>query len=142
MPQYRSRRKTAVSALLVLSLAIIAVLLCVAQPPFAGAQTTRPSTMTTFLVIYRPGPAWALGKPIKEQPPREHGKYLLGLFAKGSMKFAGPFTDDAGAAIVLEAASEADARSLVGGDPAVQQGIFLFDLHPWELVPWQKYLKK
>jgi uncharacterized protein YciI len=124
-----------------LASAIIVALLCWLQP-FAAAQTTEPPAKTTFLVIYRPGPAWVPGKPVKEQPPREHGKYLLGLFAKGSMKLAGPFTDNAGGAVVLEAADEAEATAIVKADPAVQKGVFLYDLHPWELVPWQKYLKK
>jgi uncharacterized protein YciI len=117
-------------------------LLCWIRPPSAAAETTAATAKTTFLVIYRPGPAWAPGKPIKEQPPKEHGKYLLDLFAKGSMKFAGPFMDNAGGAVVLEAANETEATALVKSDPAVQKGIFLYELHPWELVPWQKYLKK
>jgi uncharacterized protein YciI len=82
------------------------------------------------------------GKPIKQQPPKEHGKYMLALFAKGTMKFAGPFTDDAGGAVVLEVAGEAEATAIVKADPAVQNGVFLYDLHPWELVPWEKYVTK
>lgn len=101
-----------------------------------------PAMKTTFLVLYRPGPHWAAGKPIREQPPREHGKYLLDLYARGALKFAGPFDDNTGAAIVVEAADRAEAESLVAGDPAVKNGVFAAELHPWALVPWEKYLKK
>jgi len=97
---------------------------------------------TTFLVLYRPGPHWVAGKPIRDQPPKEHGKYLLGLYARGALKFAGPFNDNTGAAIVVEAADRAEAESLVAGDPAVKTGVFAAELHPWALVPWEKYLKK
>jgi uncharacterized protein YciI len=97
---------------------------------------------STFLVLYRPGPAWAAGKHIREQPPKEHGKYLLGLFERGVLKSAGPFEDDTGAAIVLEAADAAEAEALIAGDPAVKARIFTHEIHPWSPVPWEKYVKK
>jgi hypothetical protein len=40
----------------------------------------------TFLVIYRPSPAWLAGKPISEQPLKEHGTYILSLYAQGLVK--------------------------------------------------------
>jgi uncharacterized protein YciI len=101
-----------------------------------------PATKSTFLVLYRPGPHWAAGKPIRAQPPKEHGKYLLDLYARGAMKMAGPFDDNTGAAVVVEAADEAEAKALVAGDPAVKNGVFAYELHPWALVPWENYLKK
>jgi uncharacterized protein YciI len=97
---------------------------------------------STFLVLYHPGPAWAPGKHIRDQPPREHGKYLLGLYERGVMKFAGPFDDDTGAAIVLEAADAAEAKALIEADPAVKAKIFTHEIHPWAPVPWEKYVKK
>jgi uncharacterized protein len=108
----------------------------------AADGTPQDVTKMTFLVIYRPGPAWLVGKPISEQPLKEHGKYMLSLYAKGSMKFAGPLTDNAGGAVVLEVADEVEARAIVVADPAVESGIFVYEMHPWELKPWDKYLKK
>ena len=109
----------------------------------AAADETPPAaTKVTFLVIYRPGPAWLVGKPISEQPLKEHGKYMLSLYAKGSMKFAGPLSDNAGGAVVLEVADEPAARAIVMADPAVASGIFAYEMHPWELKPWDKYLQK
>ena len=58
------------------------------------------------------------------------------------MKFAGPFTDDAGGALVLEVAGEDEARTLVAEDPAVKSGVFIREIHPWALVQWEKYVKK
>jgi uncharacterized protein YciI len=105
-----------------------------------AAQENAPKS--TFLVIYRPGSSWLSGKRVDEQPLKEHGKYMLSLYAKGSMKFAGPFTDDAGGAVLLEVAGEAEARAIVAEDPAVKSGVFLHEIHPWALVQWDKYLKK
>lgn len=126
------------------ALVVVTVLVAAAAGIRSPVEEARggPAMKTTFLVLYRPGPHWVAGKPIREQPPKEHGKYLLDLYARGAMKHAGPFEDNTGAAIVLEAADEAEARSLVAGDPAVKNGIFTAELHPWALVPWESYLKK
>jgi hypothetical protein len=61
----------------------------------------EPTTKATYLVIYRPGPAWVTGKSVMEQPLQEHGKYMLSLYMKGSMKLAGPFADNAGGAVFV-----------------------------------------
>ena len=67
---------------------------------------------------------------------------MLGLYVKGSMKLAGPLTDNAGGAVVLEVAGESEAKAIVAADPAVKSGVFLCEMHPWELKPWGKYAKK
>jgi uncharacterized protein YciI len=55
------------------------------------------------------------------------------------MKLAGPLTDDAGGAVVLDVADEAEARAIVAADPAVKSGLFVHEMHPWKLMPWEKY---
>jgi uncharacterized protein YciI len=127
-------------ALLLPSIVVVALAASV-WSPLGGAQG-EPAMKSTFLVLYRPGPAWAPGKHIREQPPKEHGKYLLGLYERGTMKFAGPFDDDTGAAIVLEAADAAEAQALIDGDPAIKARIFTREIHPWAPVAWEKYVKK
>ena len=86
----------------------------------AADEQQQAAAKTTFLVIYRPGPAWLVGKPVSEQPLKEHGKYMLGLYVKGSMKLAGPLTDNAGGAVVLAVADESEAKAIVTEDPAVK----------------------
>jgi uncharacterized protein len=128
----------AVTLSLLFSLALMSC-----SPTWSAATDEQPDAVkTTFLVIYRPGPAWLPGKPVSQQPLTEHGKYMLSLFVKGSMKFAGPLTDDAGGAVVLNVADEAEAKAIVAADPAVKAGIFVHEIHPWGLVQWEKYLKK
>ena len=117
------------------------VMLVVLCSIFGVLAAQSPEKMT-FLVIYRPGPGWLPGKPMAEQPLKEHGRYILSLHEKGVLKFAGPFADDKGGAFVLEVASDAEARALVAEDPAVKSGVFLQEIHPWQLVSWDKFLQK
>jgi uncharacterized protein YciI len=95
-----------------------------------------------FIVIYKPGSAWITGKPVSEQPLKDHGKYLLSLYKLGVLRFAGPFEDDTGGAVVFETSGEDEAKNIVKRDPAVINGVFLYELHPWRLVPWEQYIKK
>jgi uncharacterized protein YciI len=45
---------------------------------------------------------------------------MLNLYIKGSMKLAGPLTDDAGGAVLLAVADESEAKTIVAADPAVK----------------------
>src|SRR5437667_6138065 len=120
----------------------LAVLLCLAQSLTATDEKQQLAPKITFLIIYRPGPAWLPGKSVSEQPLKEHGRYMLGLYVKGSMKLAGPLTDNAGGAVVLEVAGESEAKAIAAADPAVKSGVFLCEMHPWELKTWGDYAKK
>ena len=125
-----------VALLLVLGLALI----------YSSAQslteTASPNETATYLILYRPGPAWLTGKSVMEQPLKEHGKYMLSLYIKGSMKLAGPLTDNAGGAVLLEVSNEAEAKAIVANDPAVKSGVFVYEMHPWKLQPWEEFAKK
>src|ERR1700750_1929831 len=91
-----------------------------AQSPTQTANSQETTTKATYLVLYRPGPAWLTGKSVMEQPLKEHGKYMLNLYVRGAMKLAGPLTDNAGGAVLLEVANEAAAKAIVKNDPAVK----------------------
>ena len=92
-----------------------------------------------YLLIYRPGPAWIAGKPVADQPLREHGRYMLSLYVKGSMKLAGPLTDDSGGAVLLLVPNETEARDVIANDPAVKSGVLVPELDPWKLQPWHEF---
>lgn len=96
----------------------------------------------TFLIIYKPGAAWIEGKPTSEQPIQEHGKYMLGLYQAGRMRFAGPFGEASGGAAVIEANGEDEAKAIADQDPAVIDGIFVYELYAWNFIPWENYIKK
>jgi uncharacterized protein YciI len=105
-------------------------------------ETMTESRKATYLVVYRPGPAFISGKPLAEQPLKEHGRYMLSLYKQGTLKFAGGFSDNAGGAAAFEAASDDEARAIVAADPAVMSQVFLAEFHPWRWVDWERLIKK
>ena len=114
-----------------------------ASSAMGAEDASQTASKATFLVIYRPGPAWLPNKPPSEQPLLEHGRYMLSLFAKGSMKAAGPFLDDTGGgAVILEVADESEAKALIAQDPAVTKGIMVPELRAWKQQPWDEFLKR
>ena len=107
----------------------------VAPPVGPEAKVTN---RKTYLVVFKPGPAWLAGRPVTEQPLKEHGRYMLSLYTKGVMKFAGPFSDGTGGAYVFDAASDAEADAIMAADPALVDKVLVAERHPWYLVDWEK----
>jgi uncharacterized protein len=112
-----------------------------ASPVCAQTAAAAPSK-TTYLVVYRPGPGFLAGKPLKEQPLKEHGKYMLKLYTEGTLKIAGGFLDDTGGAMVFEAETEEQAKSVVAADPAVVTKVFVAEVHPWKPRDWEQLVNK
>ena len=107
----------------------------------ADNKAASVSLKSSFLVVYSPGPSWIKGKSAKEQPLKEHFKYLTGLFEKGILKLGGPFSDGSGGAALIEAKDETDALAVIQNDPAVKSGVMTPKITKWELVSWEKYVK-
>ena len=64
-----------------------------------------------------------------------HRQYAQALDEAGKIVMAGPFRDGAGALIVYEAASQADAETLAANDPFCKGGIWTsYQIHPWEIL--------
>ena len=95
--------------------------------------------MATYLILYRPGPAWLSDKPISEQPLMEHGGYMFELFQAGKLLQGGPFADSSGGASVIQVTDLAEAEAIVNADPAIVSGVFTCQLHPWAMVPWDEF---
>jgi uncharacterized protein len=112
-------------------------LACAGLGVVAPALAEQPAARRTYLVIYRPGPGWIQGKTMQEQPPlKEHGRYMLQLYRKGVLQYAGRFGDNVGGAMAFVAEDDAEAAAIVAADPAVTTGMFAFELRAWELQPW------
>ena len=104
----------------------------------AQEQSSQPS----YLCVYRPGPHWLTGKPLSEQPLREHGRYMLDLYKRGVMRLAGRFADGSGGAMLFGADDDASAQAIVAADPAVVAGTFMYELRQWAFVDWAALVKK
>ncbi|EKF42084.1 YciI-like protein [Nitratireductor indicus] len=68
-----------------------------------------------------------------------HVDYLNGLNAAGTLKFAGPFLDDAGkpcgSLVAVEATDKAGAELIAAGDPYALAGLFeSVEIQPWNWV--------
>jgi uncharacterized protein YciI len=105
------------------------------------AQDAKP-TQPSYLCIYRPGPKWLQGKPLAEQPLREHGRYMLDLYRRGIMRMAGKFADGSGGAMLFGAADDASAQAIVAADPAVAAQTFSYELRQWACVDWATLAKR
>lgn len=93
----------------------------------------------TFIIIYKPGPAWIKGKSVGEQNLLEHGDYMHHLHQLGVLRFAGPFMDDMGGATVIETESMEEAQDILKKDPAILNEVFVAEVHPWYLVDWENF---
>lgn len=110
--------------------------------PTHAAEPEKPSAAPAqkpvYLVVYRPGPAFIEGQPLKAQPLRPHFNYMLELYRKGTLRFAGGFADDTGGAAMFEANGDEEAAALIAVDPAVTSRVFAYELRRWNLVAWEK----
>jgi uncharacterized protein YciI len=94
-------------------------------PTPAGAAPLR-----TFAVEIRTGPAWDKEKPPSEQKHfADHSAHLRKLRQEGRIVLGGRYGEVG--LVLLRAASEEDARALVGADPSMTAGVFTAAIHPW-----------
>jgi uncharacterized protein len=107
-----------------------------------GAAAQAANTQPSYLCVYRPGPRWVAGKPLAEQPLREHGRYMLDLYKRGVMRLAGRFADGSGGAMLFGAADDASAQAIVAADPAVMAETFTYELRQWAFVDWESLANK
>lgn len=111
----------------------------------SGSSTAAPdekSAQPSFLCVYRPGAKWLPGKPLSEQPLREHGRYMLDLYRSGIMRLAGRFADGSGGAMLFGADDDASAQAIVAADPAVVAQTFTYELRQWAFVDWEALAKR
>lgn len=90
------------------------------QDPAAQQRAARPM----FAIVYRAGPAWKPGVPMKDQGLRDHFYYVKALHERGDIVYAGPMGPDGGL-ILIHATDQAAADAIVATDPAVKAGIFV-----------------
>jgi uncharacterized protein YciI len=92
-----------------------------------------------FLIIHKPGPAWVKGKGFQEQKLMDHGSYMHKLYQEGILLEGGPFLDQTGGMAIIKVEDEAHAEKIIRQDPAIIEGVFTAELHPWLRVNWETY---
>jgi uncharacterized protein len=71
--------------------------------------------------------------PEENEIMMEHFGYLQGLLREGKLILAGPCLDRELGISVIQAESEAEARSIMENDPAVKKGVMTPELHPYRV---------
>ena len=65
------------------------------------------------------------------EPLTAHFTYMEKLERDGVLCLGGPFKNDAGAFGIVQTVDLEGASALVAADPAVLDGIFIAEVHPW-----------
>jgi uncharacterized protein YndB with AHSA1/START domain/uncharacterized protein YciI len=105
----------------------------------AAPSGDHPRNMREYIMVIRPTRPAMLDAPTpaESQLVAEHFSYLKDLHARGKTHLIGRCMDPAPGGfgvIIFSAESEADARALVAGDPAVRGNVFQAELHPFRIV--------
>ena len=111
--------------------AAFAALALGASPALAQEQGAAAQRETLFLFIYRPGPAWREGLPMRQQGLGPHAAYMQRLLDEGRLFAAGGFADDDGGMAIVRGGDMAEAQALIGADPAVISGVFVGAVEEW-----------
>lgn len=93
------------------------------EPQQQPAAATRP----LFAIVYRAGPAWKPGVPMKDQGLRDHFYYVKALHERGDIVYAGAMGPDGGL-MIFHAGDQTAAEAIMANDPAVKTGVFLADV--------------
>jgi uncharacterized protein YciI len=100
-----------------------------------AASAAAQDGASLFVLVYRQGPAWKAGEPMRAQTAiGAHGAYMKRLFGEGRSFAAGPTTDAPGGVVILRASSLEEARALMAADPGVSSGMFMGEVHAWTPV--------
>jgi uncharacterized protein YciI len=91
----------------------------------------------TFVVISSAGPKRDLSKGTREQPLwDEHAAFIDQLVAEGFILIAGPFVDEGGSMLIVNANDANEVRQKLENDPWMKHGI----LKPESVKRWQIFI--
>jgi uncharacterized protein YciI len=92
--------------------------------------------MTKAIAVFlRHGSRWDPNRSVREQDFwDDHARFMDDLFDRGVVVLGGPFADDSGSLVVLEAESPEAARAIYRGDPWTQRDILVVaDAKEWTI---------
>lgn len=75
--------------------------------------------MATFAVVY----TFADNEAVRLETRPRHREYLKTLLDSGNIALSGPFVDDTGALLIIEADSRAEVESFLANDPYRDAGV-------------------
>lgn len=116
------------------SLLLLALALAGAQPASSPPGAPPPESgqpRQLFLILFRPGPAWRAGVPMRQQDLRAHGAYHDRLVREGRSVAGGGYVGEDGGLAIIRAANRAEAEAMLAADPAILNGVFAAELRQW-----------
>lgn len=89
----------------------------------------------TFVTISSPGPKPDLSKGTREQSFwDEHAAFIDQLVAEGFILMGGPFVDQGGAMLIVNAEDENEVREKLRNDPWMEHGVLkLESVKRWQI---------
>ena len=89
----------------------------------------------TFVVISSAGPKRDLSKGTREQPLwDEHAAFIDQLVAEGFILMGGPFVDEGGSMLIINADDENEVREKLKSDPWMKHGVLkLESVKRWQI---------
>ncbi|MET0272634.1 MAG: YciI family protein [Phenylobacterium sp.] len=99
-----------------------------------ASAPARAEDAPLYLFLYRPGPAWQVGKPMHQQALKPHTVYIQKLLDEGKLVAGGPTLDVDGGMAIVRAASAEEARAMLAVDPAITGGVFVAEVRTWRPV--------
>ena len=112
------------------ALIFLALMLAGAPAP-AQPEPAAAAPRQLFLFLYRPGPAWRAGRPMREQDLRAHAAYHARLLGEGRGFAGGGYVGEDGGLAIVRAAGIEEARAMLAADPAIQNRVFAAELRQW-----------
>ncbi len=110
---------------------LLALTLAGAQAP-ASTESAAAPPRQLFLFMFRPGPSWQQGVPMRQQNLREHGNYHARLVREGRSVAGGGYVGEDGGMAIVRAADRAEAEAILAADPAIVNGVFAAELRQWQ----------
>lgn len=96
----------------------------------APEEKREPPDGQLFIVHFTTGPAWRADVPFQQQHHAgAHSENLKRLREEGALLLGARYADKG--VIILRAATEQEARARIERDPAVEAGVFVYDLAPF-----------
>jgi uncharacterized protein len=86
-----------------------------------------------YAIYYTCGERWLKGKPFWEQGLVPHRDYLVDKLGE-KLIAGGPFGDNTGGLVIIEAEERGEIEAIIEGDPAVIDKKFKASIHPWITV--------
>jgi uncharacterized protein YciI len=97
----------------------------------AMSQTSQQPTIY-FVIFHTPGPQWDKTKSFRQQPGvMKHVEYMSQFLESKKLVMGGPFLDDSGGMMILEAKDVQEAQKIAQDDPTVKSGLLVANVKPW-----------